>query len=160
MTSSCLGPDTAAFQAKHQDIFPTKAMLQLKIREVRQKIMADIKMDDPGGRPSTGNSTTASESDTTLTSSATSSGTNTSSNSQINSGMVSSLPISVQQVTSQKVNSTKVQPTHLLPVQPIRGQQLSHVTLSQAASSMSGLVAVATVTSGSSLLSQGTGVQH
>lgn len=30
---------TAAFQAQHQDIFPSKQCLQLKIREVRQKIM-------------------------------------------------------------------------------------------------------------------------
>ncbi|KAG5264891.1 hypothetical protein AALO_G00259170 [Alosa alosa] len=30
---------TAAFQASHSDIFPTKVCLQLKIREVRQKIM-------------------------------------------------------------------------------------------------------------------------
>lgn len=31
---------TAGFQSKHQDIFPTKVCLQLKIREVRQKMMA------------------------------------------------------------------------------------------------------------------------
>lgn len=31
---------TASFQAKYQDIFPTKSCLQLKIREVRQKMMA------------------------------------------------------------------------------------------------------------------------
>lgn len=30
---------TAAFQARYSDIFPTKVCLQLKIREVRQKIM-------------------------------------------------------------------------------------------------------------------------
>lgn len=30
---------TAAFQARYADIFPTKVCLQLKIREVRQKIM-------------------------------------------------------------------------------------------------------------------------
>lgn len=30
---------TAAFQARHLDTFPTKVCLQLKIREVRQKIM-------------------------------------------------------------------------------------------------------------------------
>ncbi|KAL5020008.1 hypothetical protein ScPMuIL_002900 [Solemya velum] len=30
---------TAAFQAKHSDIFPSKVCLQLKIREVRQKMM-------------------------------------------------------------------------------------------------------------------------
>lgn len=30
---------TAAFQARHSDTFPTKVCLQLKIREVRQKIM-------------------------------------------------------------------------------------------------------------------------
>ncbi|XP_071844026.1 uncharacterized protein [Apostichopus japonicus] len=32
-------PATAAFQSQHQDIFPNKQCLQLKIREVRQKIM-------------------------------------------------------------------------------------------------------------------------
>ena len=31
---------TASFQAKYQDVFPTKSCLQLKIREVRQKMMA------------------------------------------------------------------------------------------------------------------------
>ncbi|KAJ8982812.1 hypothetical protein NQ317_010433 [Molorchus minor] len=31
---------TSAFQAQHADIFPTKSSLQLKIREVRQKLMA------------------------------------------------------------------------------------------------------------------------
>lgn len=30
---------TAAFQARYSDTFPTKVCLQLKIREVRQKIM-------------------------------------------------------------------------------------------------------------------------
>lgn len=33
------GQATAAFQARHMDTFPTKVCLQLKIREVRQKIM-------------------------------------------------------------------------------------------------------------------------
>ena len=37
---------TSAFQAAHQDIFPTKACLQLKIREVRQKMMAQTTMDE------------------------------------------------------------------------------------------------------------------
>ena len=31
---------TVAFQTKHHDIFPNKMCLQLKIREVRQKMMA------------------------------------------------------------------------------------------------------------------------
>lgn len=31
---------TSNFQAQHTDIFPNKASLQLKIREVRQKLMA------------------------------------------------------------------------------------------------------------------------
>lgn len=31
---------TSAFQAQHLDIFPNKMSLQLKIREVRQKMMA------------------------------------------------------------------------------------------------------------------------
>ena len=31
---------TAAFQSKYVDVFPTKSCLQLKIREVRQKMMA------------------------------------------------------------------------------------------------------------------------
>ena len=34
---------TAAFQAKHQEVFPNKGCLQLKIREVRQKMMAETK---------------------------------------------------------------------------------------------------------------------
>ncbi|XP_077985247.1 protein capicua homolog [Glandiceps talaboti] len=37
------GHATAAFQGRHQDIFPTKTCLQLKIREVRQKIMQQQK---------------------------------------------------------------------------------------------------------------------
>ena len=35
-----LAQATASFQAKYQDVFPTKSCLQLKIREVRQKMMA------------------------------------------------------------------------------------------------------------------------
>lgn len=31
---------TSTFQTQHKDIFPNKASLQLKIREVRQKLMA------------------------------------------------------------------------------------------------------------------------
>lgn len=31
---------TSSFQAKHAEVFPTKLCLQLKIREVRQKMMA------------------------------------------------------------------------------------------------------------------------
>jgi len=31
---------TASFQTKHADVFPSKVCLQLKIREVRQKMMA------------------------------------------------------------------------------------------------------------------------
>ena len=30
---------TSTFQAKHSEVFPTKLCLQLKIREVRQKMM-------------------------------------------------------------------------------------------------------------------------
>ena len=37
---------TAVFQASHQEIFPTKSCLQLKIREVRQKIMAETQFDN------------------------------------------------------------------------------------------------------------------
>lgn len=33
---------TWAFQAKHQDVFPSKNLLQLKIREVRQRMMASM----------------------------------------------------------------------------------------------------------------------
>ncbi|XP_038047938.1 protein capicua homolog [Patiria miniata] len=47
---------TSAFQTQHQDIFPTKSILQLKIREVRQKIMQHSRDDEieegnisPGG---------------------------------------------------------------------------------------------------------------
>lgn len=42
---------TAAFQARYSDTFPTKVCLQLKIREVRQKIMqtATPGTCEPGG---------------------------------------------------------------------------------------------------------------
>lgn len=45
---------TAAFQARYADIFPTKVCLQLKIREVRQKIMqtaAPSELADPSSLP-------------------------------------------------------------------------------------------------------------
>ncbi|XP_070805544.1 protein capicua homolog isoform X2 [Pituophis catenifer annectens] len=49
---------TAAFQARYSDIFPTKVCLQLKIREVRQKIMQAAtpteqapSTPEPGGAP-------------------------------------------------------------------------------------------------------------
>ena len=35
---------TSAFQIKHVDVFPSKVCLQLKIREVRQKMMAESKL--------------------------------------------------------------------------------------------------------------------
>ena len=131
-------------------------MLQLKIREVRQKIMADIKMDDSVGKPAAGNgATTASENNSTSASGGTSGSSSLTNSSHLSSGMASSVAVTVQQAVGQKVNSTKMQPAHL-----VRGQQLGHVTLAQAATSMSGLVAVATVTSGCGLLQQGAGVQH
>ncbi|KAI1886239.1 hypothetical protein AGOR_G00211940 [Albula goreensis] len=40
---------TAAFQARYSDIFPTKVCLQLKIREVRQKIMQTAAPSEAGG---------------------------------------------------------------------------------------------------------------
>ncbi|KAJ8334396.1 hypothetical protein SKAU_G00400350 [Synaphobranchus kaupii] len=40
---------TAAFQARYSDIFPTKVCLQLKIREVRQKIMQTTAPSETGG---------------------------------------------------------------------------------------------------------------
>ncbi|XP_051576723.1 protein capicua homolog [Myxocyprinus asiaticus] len=40
---------TAAFQARYADIFPTKVCLQLKIREVRQKIMQTAAPSETGG---------------------------------------------------------------------------------------------------------------
>ncbi|OWK49958.1 Protein capicua [Lonchura striata] len=42
---------TAAFQARFADIFPTKLCLQLKIREVRQKIMQAATPTDPAPPP-------------------------------------------------------------------------------------------------------------
>ncbi|XP_065578825.1 protein capicua homolog [Artemia franciscana] len=39
---------TSAFQAKHSDVFPNKNCLQLKIREVRQKVMAQNPPQTPG----------------------------------------------------------------------------------------------------------------
>lgn len=42
---------TAAFQARYSDIFPTKLCLQLKIREVRQKIMQTATPSDAIGCP-------------------------------------------------------------------------------------------------------------
>lgn len=40
---------TAAFQARYAEIFPTKVCLQLKIREVRQKIMQTAAPSEAGG---------------------------------------------------------------------------------------------------------------
>lgn len=40
---------TAAFQTRYSDIFPTKLCLQLKIREVRQKIMQTATPSDASG---------------------------------------------------------------------------------------------------------------
>ncbi|XP_061803482.1 protein capicua homolog isoform X2 [Nerophis lumbriciformis] len=42
---------TAAFQTRYSDIFPTKVCLQLKIREVRQKIMQTATPSDASGLP-------------------------------------------------------------------------------------------------------------
>lgn len=40
---------TSNFQAQHNDIFPNKTSLQLKIREVRQKLMAQQNTPTPTG---------------------------------------------------------------------------------------------------------------
>lgn len=39
-----VGQATVAFQTKHADIFPNKSCLQLKIREVRQKMMLSVQV--------------------------------------------------------------------------------------------------------------------
>ena len=44
--SSLSAQATSAFQAKYHEVFPTKVCLQLKIREVRQKMMAQTNMED------------------------------------------------------------------------------------------------------------------
>lgn len=43
---------TSAFQSMHADIFPTKSSLQLKIREVRQKVMAQSNLTPSSALPS------------------------------------------------------------------------------------------------------------
>ncbi|KAL0275511.1 UNVERIFIED_CONTAM: hypothetical protein PYX00_003340 [Menopon gallinae] len=43
---------TSAFQSMHADIFPTKSSLQLKIREVRQKVMAQNNLTPSSALPS------------------------------------------------------------------------------------------------------------
>ena len=45
---------TVAFQERHSDIFPNKAVLQLKIREVRQKMMALSNPSTPAPGSATG----------------------------------------------------------------------------------------------------------
>ncbi|XP_063234053.1 putative transcription factor capicua isoform X2 [Bacillus rossius redtenbacheri] len=44
---------TSAFQEEHKDIFPNKSSLQLKIREVRQKLMSQQNSPMPSGTDST-----------------------------------------------------------------------------------------------------------
>ena len=44
----CLGEATSAFFAEHKDVFVSKNTLQLKIREVRQKMMGIQNNADPG----------------------------------------------------------------------------------------------------------------
>jgi hypothetical protein len=41
---------TSAFQMRHQDVFPSRNLLQLKIREVRQRMMAQMAMASPVDR--------------------------------------------------------------------------------------------------------------
>lgn len=75
---------TASYQAKYQDVFPSKVCLQLKIREVRQKMMANIS-DSLPNTPSadTGNSSGTSATATTVPSTV---GTSAMSTSQGSSG--------------------------------------------------------------------------
>jgi hypothetical protein len=35
----CTDPNIAAFQSQHSDVFPSRSLLQAKIREVRQRVM-------------------------------------------------------------------------------------------------------------------------
>ncbi|XP_059411721.1 protein capicua homolog isoform X2 [Carassius carassius] len=51
---------TAAFQARHSDTFPSKVCLQLKIREVRQKIMQNAGSSENMGGVASGSSDSAS----------------------------------------------------------------------------------------------------
>ncbi|KTG06235.1 hypothetical protein cypCar_00001573 [Cyprinus carpio] len=51
---------TAAFQARHSDTFPSKVCLQLKIREVRQKIMQNAGSSESVGGVAAGSSDSAS----------------------------------------------------------------------------------------------------
>lgn len=53
--SICLAQATSAFQAKYSDIFPTKNILQLKIREVRQKMMQNAAHETSQGDESNNN---------------------------------------------------------------------------------------------------------
>ncbi|KAJ8313334.1 hypothetical protein KUTeg_009120 [Tegillarca granosa] len=58
---SSLGQATAVFQAEHASIFPTKVCLQLKIREVRQKMMAQsAAVEKAAGAPGPSGSTPSS----------------------------------------------------------------------------------------------------
>ena len=52
-----LAQATSQFIAKHSSIFPTKSCLQLKIREVRQKMMAESNHENAAATPGGSNST-------------------------------------------------------------------------------------------------------
>ncbi|XP_076321292.1 LOW QUALITY PROTEIN: uncharacterized protein LOC143230884 [Tachypleus tridentatus] len=64
---------TAAFQQQHRDIFPTKYKLQLKIREVRQKLMSNASISSANpSTPTVGNQTEVESFNTSPSSPATS----------------------------------------------------------------------------------------
>ena len=64
-SNNCIDEATAAFFAEHKDVFRTKNCLQLKIREVRQKMMVIQSTTDSekahsiSSSPSAGQSTSA-----------------------------------------------------------------------------------------------------
>jgi len=58
---------TSAFQAKHQTIFPNKNLLQLKIREVRQRMMAEAQAGNGDQREASTPSATLATISTTTT---------------------------------------------------------------------------------------------
>ena len=47
----CLAQATSQFISRYSDIFPSKSILQLKIREVRQKMMAEAQLENAPSTP-------------------------------------------------------------------------------------------------------------
>ena len=117
---------TSAFQAKYHEVFPTKVCLQLKIREVRQKMMAQTNMEDIVGIAAAG--TEAGDAETMATSATSLAAITNQSTSTGNSGL-----LAANQIAGHSNSVIPPSPLAVTHHHPSQSQQTRPSTVSMAA---------------------------